>query len=148
VEDLKTIGAYLGLRGIRPDLILSSASLRAQRTADILAERLEYEGKTHYLAELYRAMPETVLEILSMQEDEKEALFLILHNPELSEVANLLSSDHFGKIPALGMVALKLEIDRWSDLEPGVESETEFFIYPKQFRYYMPRQIRATLGHP
>jgi phosphohistidine phosphatase len=62
-------------------------------------------------------------------------------------VANLLSPDHFGKIPALGVAALELPIGSWSELEPSGESRTDFFIYPKQFRYYMPRQIRATLGH-
>jgi len=92
--------------------------------------------------------PETILEILSMQEEEHESIFLIAHNPELSEVANFLSPDHFGKIPALGVVSLQFDIERWSELETGMESKTDFFIYPKQFRYYMPRQIRATLGDP
>jgi phosphohistidine phosphatase len=136
----------LALRGIRPDLILSASSLRAQRTADGLAERLEYEGRVHYLQELYRSDPETVLEILSLQEDEADEIFVILHNPELSEVANLLGQDHFGKIPALGVVALSFEIESWEELGERARGETEFFIYPKQFRYYMPRQIRATLG--
>jgi phosphohistidine phosphatase len=111
-----------------------------------LAERLEYEGRIHYLRELYRTDPETVLEVLSMQEDDTEAIFVILHNPELSEIANLLSRDHFGKIPALGVVALTFDIDSWDALSEGVKGVTDFFIYPKQFRYYMPRQIRATLG--
>jgi phosphohistidine phosphatase len=127
--------------------MLCASSLRAQRTADGLAERLEYTAKIHYLRELYRTDPETVLEILALQDDEIDSLFLILHNPELSEVANLLSPDHFGKIPALGVVALELPIESWNELEPGAESRTDFFIYPKQFRYYMPRQIRAILGH-
>ena len=129
-------------------MILSAASLRAQRTADALAKRLEYTGKVHYLRELYRADPETVLEILSLQDDETDSLFLVAHNPELSEIANLLSSDHFGKIPALGIASLTFDIGSWGDLASGARGETEFFIYPKQFRYFMPRQIRAVLGHP
>jgi len=129
-------------------MILSSASLRAQRTADLLAERLEYTGRILYLRELYRTDPDVLLEILSMQDDEHETLFLIAHNPELSELANLLSPDHFGKIPALGVVSLRFDIDVWSDLTEADSGTTEFFIYPKQFRYFMPRQIRATLGHP
>jgi phosphohistidine phosphatase len=109
---------------------------------------LEYREKIHYLGELYRTDPETVLEILSLQEEEIRSLFLILDNPELSELANRLASDHFGKIPTLGVVALHLAIDSWDAIGDGIGGETEFFIFPKQFRYYMPRQIRAVLGEP
>ncbi len=142
------MGAYLSLRGVRPDLILSAGSLRAQRTADSLASSLEYRGKIHYLKELYRADPQTVLDLIAMQDDEVETMFLILHNPEISEVANILGRDHFGKIPALGIVSLDLPTDSWSALTEKIEGETDFFIFPKQFRYFMPRQIRAVLGHP
>lgn len=133
------------MRGVQPDLILSACSLRAQRTADALASRIGYDGQILYLRELYRVCPETVLEVLSLQEDENDTLFVIAHNPELSEIANHLCVDHFGKIPALGTVCLRFEIDSWSQLLEDVRGETEFFIYPKQFRYYMPRQIRAVL---
>jgi phosphohistidine phosphatase len=88
-----------------------------------------------------------VLEILSLQEDDVETLFLVAHNPELSEIANLLSSDHFGKIPALGIASLTFEIGSWGELTSGARGATEFFIYPKQFRHFMPRQIRAVLGY-
>ena len=46
-RDIKTMGSYLALRGIKPDLILSSCALRAQETTDLLAEKihkLEYEN--------------------------------------------------------------------------------------------------------
>ncbi len=142
------MGAYLSLREIRPDLILSAGSLRAQRTADSLASSLEYQGKIHYLKELYRADPQTVLDLIAMQDDEIETIFLILHNPEISEVANILGRDHFGKIPALGIVALDFPAESWSAVTEKTEGETDFFIFPKQFRYFMPRQIRAVLGHP
>ncbi len=139
------MGSYLALRGIVPDLILSASSLRAQRTADELASRLDYEGRIHYLKELYRVFPETVLEVLSLQDDDCSELFVIAHNPELSEIANLLTQDHFGKIPALGIISIRFDIDNWAELLENTKGETDFFIYPKQFHYYMPKQIRATL---
>jgi phosphohistidine phosphatase len=140
------MGSYLSLRGIRPDLILSSCSLRAQKTADGLAEMTEYEGRIHYLSELYRVMPETMLNVLALQDDQHDSIMLIGHNPELSELADRLSEDHIGKVPALGIVALTFDIDSWDTLEEnGITGKTEFFIFPKQFRYYMPHQIRTTL---
>ena len=81
-----------------------------------------------------------------MQDDEIESLFLILHNPELSELASLLSRDHFGKIPAMGVTELHLPIESWGEIEEGLNAETGFFIYPKMFHHYMPRQIQAELG--
>ncbi len=139
------MGSYLALRGIVPDLILSSSSLRAQKTADGLAGHMGYEGKIHYLSELYRVMPETVLNILALQDDQHDRIMVVGHNPELSEVADRLTEDHIGKMPALGIIAIRFDIDSWDALEKGTKGETEFFIFPKQFRYYMPRQIRAVL---
>ncbi len=145
LKSIKTMGSYLMLRGIKPDLILSSCSLRAQETADGLAEQIDYEGKKFYLKELYLTSPDTLKETLMMQDNQFGTIFVVGHNPQLTDFANMLSDEHISKIPTLGIVALKLPIDDWSELD-SVHAEIDFFIYPKQFKYFMPKQIRAQLG--
>ncbi|WP_292655257.1 histidine phosphatase family protein [Nitratifractor sp.] len=144
LKNIRTIGAYLRLRGIRPDLLLSSCALRAQQTCDLLAEEIEYSGTKHYLRELYLTPPDRIREIITAQESEVEKLFVVGHSPQLHEVANSLMNEHLSRFPTMGIVAIDFEIDSWAELNEK-SGQMDFFIYPKQFEYYMPAQIRAQL---
>ncbi len=145
LHDLETMGSYMALRKIKPDLILSSCALRTQLTADSIAKKVKYSGRIHYMDELYLTRSEMALNVLSTQEDQYESIFFVGHNPTLTELINLFINDDFTKFPTLGIFALKLDIDSWEELTEVRNAEVEFFIFPKQFKYYIPKQIRATL---
>jgi len=145
LKDIQTIGSYLALQGISPDVILSSCAMRAQETAVGLAQKLSFGGITYFLEELYYAPYEDVLNIIMAQEKSCEKLFIVGHTPQLNELINILSKEFVSKIPTMSVVALSFDIDEWSELEK-TKGDLEFFIYPKQFKYYMPRQIRTTLA--
>ena len=78
-----------------------------------------------------------------MQEKYFERILVVGHNPQLTEVVNMLTKEHVSKIPTVGVVAINFNIDEWNELEEA-KGEIDFFIYPKQFKYYMPKQIRTT----
>jgi len=139
------MGSYLALHGAIPDLIVSSSALRAQLTADGLAKRLDYQGRIHYMEELYLSRPERILNILALQDDQYQSIFLVGHNPELTILANKLVDNQVGKMPTLGILKIDFDIESWSEIEEG-RGELDFYIYPNQFRYYMPKQIRAVLN--
>lgn len=139
------MGSYLSLRKIKPELILSSCSLRAQITVNKLVEKIEYKGNISFMEELYLSKPKILMDIVSLQDDSYSSIFLVGHNPELTEFANVLLEDNFFKMPTLGILAIDFDIDRWSDIIE-TKGKVDFFIHPKQFRYYVPKQIRATLG--
>jgi phosphohistidine phosphatase len=143
-KDINTIGSYLQLRGILPDLVISSCSIRTQETADGLADKLEFEGPRYYLKELYLTQPKTLKETLMMQENHLDSILIVGHNPQVTEFAKILTEGDISKIPSLGVVAINLDIEEWSEIEDA-KGEVDFFIYPKQFKYYMPKQIRAVL---
>lgn len=144
LKHINTMGSYLSLRGIHPDAILSSCALRAQETSNILAEKIDFSGPKYYLQDLYLSSPEIIKEIIMAQDDEHSKMFIIGHNPQLSELVFMLSGEHIAKMPSLAIVAIKFDIQEWSELEEK-QGEIEFYISPKQFKYYMPKQIRATL---
>ncbi len=134
----------MSLLSTKPDLILSSSALRAQLTADKLSKKIDFTGKIHYMEELYLARPETILSTLSLQDSDIESIFLIGHNPGLTEVANLLlSEDNISKLPTLGVLSMGLDIKSWEDIDENC-GQIDFMIHPKQFKYYMPKQIRTT----
>ena len=135
----------MSLQHLKPDLILSSLALRAQTTAVELAKKIDYDGKIHYMKELYNTRPEIIMNVLTLQDDSYDTIFLIGHNPELTEFANFLIEENFPKLPTLGVLAINLHIDSWDEIKEK-SGEIDFFIQPKQFKYYMPKQIRTTLG--
>jgi len=143
-KNIDTIGSYLKLRSVLPDHILSSCAVRTQETADLLAKKLEYEGSIDYLQELYFTDTETLREILLMQEERLDTIFVIGHNPQITDMANMLMDEHISKIPTMGVVAIDFDIDTWAELA-HTQGRLDFFIYPKQFQYYIPNQIRAIL---
>lgn len=134
----------MSLQKLKPDLILASLALRAETTAFKLAKKIGYEGRIHYMEELYSTRPDTLMNILSLQDDEYENIFLIGHNPELTEFINFLGEDNFEKLPTLGVVAMKLDIESWNAIAEKC-GEIDFFIQPKQFKYYMPKKLRKSL---
>jgi len=144
-KDINTMGSYLALRGIKPDLILSSCALRAQQTTDLLAEKIAFQGKKYYLQELYLTSVEVIQEIISIQDDEINTMFIVGHNPQLHELANSLMDEHISKFPSLGIIAIDFDTETWSTIAE-VKGEIDFFIFPKQFKYYIPKQIRAFLS--
>jgi phosphohistidine phosphatase len=144
-KSIDTIGSYLKLRGVKPDVILASCARRTQETADLLAKKLEFEGVTSYMQELYYTDTETLKQIIMLQESDAETIFVVGHNPQVTDMANMLIDEHISKIPTMGVVAIEFDIERWSEIAHS-KGKMDFFIYPKQFQYYIPNQIRAILG--
>ena len=144
-KNLKTITSYLQLVGIKPQLILSSCALYAQQTAVWLRKQLNPGSPTSYLEQLYHTQPEQILEIITAADDDKEEIFIVGHSPYLVELVNKLSSTHVAKIPPVGVVAIHFTCDSWADLQQ-TKGDICLFIFPKQFHYYMPKQIQATLS--
>jgi len=145
LRDLETIGSYLALQNIQPDIILSSCALRAQITTDTLAKKINFTGPIQYMDELYLTRPEMTLNILSTQDDIYQNIFIIGHNPTLTELVHIFTDNTFGKFPTLGILAIELPIDTWNEIENIHTAKIDFFIFPKQFKYYMPKHIRETL---
>jgi phosphohistidine phosphatase len=143
LKDLKMMASYLALRRIKPHIILSSLALHAQETADGLAKKVEYEGPIHYMEDLYRTSYDTLLNTIALQENEHQKIFMVVHNPEITEFANLLVKDNIMKIPTLGILAIKFNIDSWEEIKDK-KGKIDFFVHPKQFKYYIPKQIQAT----
>ncbi|SFV50497.1 phosphohistidine phosphatase SixA, putative [hydrothermal vent metagenome] len=143
-KEIKTISSYLKLQEIKPDAFFSSCALYAQQTSIEIAKRVEYKGKITFFKELYKSSLKEFFGIITVLDDSCEKLIVVAHNPQLNELVNKLSKEHIKKLPKAGVVALSFDIDSWSEIDKS-KAKLEFFIYPKQFRYYMPKHIRTTL---
>ena len=118
---------------IMPDLILCSSAKRTKLTAKGLAKEIGYSGKIQYIDALYMAEPETIQEHIKNVNDKYDMLFVIGHNPETTELSNMMIDDYIDNVPTLGIVALDLPIDHWKEFKLS-EGKMQFFIYPKMFQ--------------
>ena len=125
------------LSSINPDAILCSPAIRAQRTAEILKDKMNSDTKISYMEELYLSSADTMKNLLQHQQNDLETIMLVGHNPGISDLAGRLTDNEILKIPKGAVLALSLPIDRWSDLADG-KSYIDFFINPKQFQYARP----------
>ena len=128
-----TMANVLKEKKIMPDIILSSSAKRAKLTAKGLAKEIEYSGKIKYIDALYMAEPETIQGLIKDINNKYDSLFVVGHNPETTELSNMLIDGYIDNVPTLGIVALQLPIKGWKEFRTR-EGIMQFFIYPKMFR--------------
>jgi phosphohistidine phosphatase len=119
--------------GVMPDLILSSTAKRTKLTAKGLANEIGYNGKIKYLDALYMAEPLEVISIIKEIKDKYDNVFIIGHNPEITELTDLMLDEYIDNVPTLGIVAVDLPIEQWKRFKPE-KARLNFFIYPKMYK--------------
>ena len=127
-----TMAEALKNKKIMPDLILCSAAKRTKLTAKGLAKEIGYNGKIKYMDELYMAQPHDVISIIKEIKQKYDNVFIVGHNPETTQLANILTDENIENVPTLGIVSFQLPVKDWSRLEPK-NAKLNFFIYPKMY---------------
>lgn len=113
-----------------PQIILSSAAVRAHQTTELLVEELGYRGDIHYLASLYKGEVETYLSEIQHMPDSAECVLVVGHNPVLEGFLQLAT----GKVEALptaSLACLHTPVESWKDFNFEVGSELVYFWKPK-----------------
>jgi len=128
-----TMANVLNEKKIMPDLILSSSATRTKLTAKGLAKEIDYSGDIRYIDSLYMAEPETVYALIQEVNDTYDSLFIVGHNPETTELCNIMTDAYIDNVPTLGIVALELPVNHWKQVIRG-EAKLTFFIYPKMYK--------------
>lgn len=132
--DAPRMGVRLKHLEIIPDVIISSTAKRAAHTAMHIAEKVGYSNDAiKWVDKLYHCIPAVFEEVLYELDDDIKTVFIVAHNPGISDFAGHLSPHfHLDHMPTCGVVAAHLEADRW----------TEFSVKPKQvFLFEYPKKL-------
>lgn len=133
-EDIKFMAKRLKSFGIMPNLIISSPAKRAKKTTEGIASIIGYDvNKIIYQPSLYESSPEEYLRVLRNVNDSFRSIFLIAHNPTLTEVGELLSGAILTNIPTCSIVCIEFDVNSFKDIEEG-SGKILFFDYPKKHR--------------
>ncbi len=115
-RDAPTMARRLARRHVKPDLLVSSPALRALTTAELFAAELGCKRKDIVVEErLYASSPEQLLAVVQELDDKLDRVMLFGHNPELSELAQRLSSE-IGEMPTCAVAELDFDTKSWSDV--------------------------------
>jgi phosphohistidine phosphatase len=121
---------------VSPDIIVSSPAKRALTTAKIIAERLKLPKKSLTTDQkLYLTPPKTYLEIIRQIDDKYDTVFIIGHNPTITEICESLSGVNIGNIPTCGIFCIEFCTETFSAISAN-EGKKIFFDFPKKHKSF------------
>ncbi len=122
------MGRMLKQAGIIPDLIISSTAKRTKQTAKRIAEEVGYEADDiKWEEKLYHCIPTVFEETIYELSDRIRTVFIVAHNPGITEFVNQLSPRFkVDNMPTCGVVAASISTEEWNNFSI---SDREVFFY-------------------
>ena len=125
------MGDKLKALGITPDLVIASSAKRTRQTAKRIANATGYDPENiRWEEKLYHCIPSVFEELLYEVDNNVQTLFIVAHNPGITEFVNELSPVfNIANMPTCGMVGVNFEADEWNKFAL-VNHEVFLFEYP------------------
>jgi phosphohistidine phosphatase len=102
--------------GLIPDIVISSDAVRAQLTAEAMAEAARYAGEILLDQRLYLASPADIISLLRTVRENAETVMIVGHNPGLEELVEQLTGER-QDLPTAALAQIVLPVDQWRDLK-------------------------------
>jgi phosphohistidine phosphatase len=129
--DAPRMGKLLAEQDLVPDLIITSAAVRARLTAEAVAETSGYNAEIFETSELYMAMPEDYIAVLNQVQDSNTLVMVVGHNPGIEDLIEDLTGEWY-RMPTAALAHIQLDIDSWQSLDAESEGELVNNWYPKE----------------
>lgn len=129
-QNAKEIGQFLVERFPVIDKIISSAAIRAQMSAELMADQFGIGlDEIHYNSGLYEASARTFLDTVCSFDDQWKKVLMIGHNPTITYFTEYICGEAVGSIATGGAVHVQFELDHWADISEGSGS-LKFYMDP------------------
>lgn len=116
-QDAQLMGKKQKMRGLEPDLIVTSDANRAYQTAKVFAEYLGYdENRIKTDHKLYQSDSQQIMDTLFALDDDLQTVIVVGHNPEFSELVIELSDEKADVLPTCGIACFEVHANQWTDL--------------------------------
>lgn len=131
-HDAPLMGERLKEAAIIPHKIISSTAKRAKQTAKHIAAGVGYPANDiEWRDELYHCVEAVFEEVIGSVDDAVQTLFIVAHNPGISDfAASLDSSGSVRHMPTCAVAGIETDIVRWKDF-PLAKKKLFLFDIPK-----------------
>lgn len=129
-EDAKFMASRLKMYDVMPGAIFSSSAKRCEQTAKIIAKTLKFKEEIDLIDELYDISFEDLLKFVKNIDESLDEIFIITHNPSITEICEYLSDSSIDNIPTSGIFCVEFRC-KFSELKEG-GAKALFFDHPKK----------------
>jgi phosphohistidine phosphatase len=130
------MGAWLAERGLAPDFVLCSSSVRTRETWARVRTVLTAAPEPHVQAALYHADPPHMLEAVRAVPADAACVALIGHQPGIGAFTRLLARQDtpqacaraYAKFPTAACAVLEFDVGSWAEITFGAGRFTAFAV--------------------
>lgn len=134
VKNAYAIGDELAIRGVFPDVVITSPAVRAMNTAIIISRKLDFPlERIESNQRLYEASVADILDVIASVENSISHLMVVAHNPTLTMLINRMQKKPLDNLPTCGVYHLELDISSWSEIYDA-KGKVQFALFPKQLK--------------
>ncbi len=130
LEEVAKLAAFISSKGEFPQQIVCSSAKRTAQTASLICESWGKAGlPVQEIPQLYNAGFPAMMQWLQNFSGIADSLMLVAHNPGISQLATVLSSQHPYQFATAAGLCLEFEVTQWADLQSAAGKELWYF-YP------------------
>lgn len=134
-RDAPNMGILLKQMNVLPDVIYSSSAVRANTTANTIAEAIGFPVDDIIInSNLYHAGTIEVVPLIRKLDNQVDSVMFFGHNPGFTDLANELGDEFIMNVPTCGAVGVEFDVDDWSAVNEE-NGKTAFFEFPKKHFY-------------
>jgi phosphohistidine phosphatase len=134
-------GAFIAERGLIPDLVLCSGSVRTRETLDLAMDAWRTEPEIVYDDALYHATVPALFAKMNTAPDEKAHVMMVGHNPGLHSFALQVVGSGDGPdlrdlahgYPSGALAVITLQKTHWRQIKPG-DGHLTLFVSPADLK--------------
>ena len=116
IRKTKKVIRLLSEKKVKPGLIITSNARRAMETARMYAIGLNYpEEFIEKNPKIYEADTDAMLSIILGLDDVLKSVFLVGHNPAITQTVNYFLKEKFDYLPTSAVVCIEFETDEWNN---------------------------------
>src|SRR5688572_15073277 len=134
MKDAPLMSRVLKNTHLVPQVIMSSPAERAIKTAQLIGQEFDFTPSTIVSdPNLYMESKSSLLNTIKQFDNRYDTIFVVSHNPGLTDLVNYLSLETIDNIPTCGAIAIQVDSESWDELDMG-NGKMLFFETPKQHR--------------
>ena len=127
------MGQLLNEKDFKFDRVYSSPARRGIDTAKYICTEIDYDlDEIETDPGLYHAVADDLLNFIVTLDDQLNNVALVGHNPALTDLTNLLSTEPIDNVPTSGIVFFEVDIEHWQDITKE-NTTLSGFGFPKKY---------------